>query len=218
MSKTAFIWDLDGTLLDSYGIIVSSLYKTLLEFNISLEKEEIHKELITSSLGVYLSKIEREKGISSDVIKKRFTQINDGQKLNIKAMKNAAEILDFLKNRDIPNYVFTHKGKTTEAVLKNIGLYDFFGEIITGNDGFPKKPDPSALNYLIQKHELEKSRTYYVGDRTLDIACAKNAGIRSILYLPEGSFAIPNGEETYVVKDLLEISQIIPEDRDENNE
>ena len=133
--------------------------------------------------------------------------------MDIKPVKHASEILEYLEKEGIPNYVYTHKGAFTEEVLKNIGLFDFFEEIFTGNDGFPKKPDPAAVNYLVQKHRLEKDSSFYVGDRTIDILCADNAGIRSILYRPEGSFAVPTGKETYIVKDLMEIRDILVKEK-----
>ena len=37
--------------------------------------------------------------------------------------------------------------------------------------------------------------------------CAKNAGIRGILFLPEGSPCVPNGAESVVVHDLREIGE-----------
>ena len=174
-----------------------------------MDKREINKELITFSLGVYLAKIEKEKEISSGPVKERFSEINNSRALDTKRISHASEILTYLQKRNIPNYVFTHKGSTTIPVLQNLNLYDYFEEIVTGKDGFPKKPDPAALNYLIQKHGLDKNKTFYVGDRTLDVACANNAGIKSILYLPEDSYAISNGKETYIVKDLLDIRNIV---------
>ena len=54
MDRLAFIWDLDGTLLDSYGIIVSSLYQAYREFGVELDKEEIHREVISFSVGEFL--------------------------------------------------------------------------------------------------------------------------------------------------------------------
>ena len=209
MERAAFIWDLDGTLLDSYGIIVSSLYKTFRAFGVELDRSEIHKEVIKSSVGEYLSEMEKITGLPVKTIRERVTESNDNEKLNIKPIKNAAEILTFLQSRKIPNYVFTHKGSSTQTILKNIGLYDYFDEIITGKDGFPRKPDPAAINYLIHKYNLEKACTFYVGDRSLDVECAVNAGINSILYLPENSPAKPTGKETFIVKDLLEIAGII---------
>ena len=80
-----------------------------------------------------------------------------------------------------------------------------FEEIITGADGFERKPSPEALQYLMAKHNLSQADTVYVGDRTLDVECAQNAGISSILYLPKGSVVEPTGKENCIVADLLEI-------------
>lgn len=209
MEKIAFIWDLDGTLLDSYEIIVTSIYKTYREFGIELDKKDIHSEVITYSVGDFLSKMEKESGIAIDTVKSRFSEINDSEKLNIKLMKNAAEILQWLKLQGIPNYVFTHKGNSAKIVLENTGLYEFFDEIITGKDGFKRKPDPSAILYLTKKYDLDKEQTYYVGDRTLDIECANNAGIKSILYLPADSVTQKTGKETYIVHDLIDIKDLV---------
>ena len=209
MDKTAFIWDLDGTLLDSYGIIVSSLQDAYREFGIELDPGEIRREVIIRSVGDFITQKETETGIPFEQVKARFSEINDSRKLNIPPMDHAAELLRCLRERSIPNFVFTHKGASTQTVLKNIGLCDFFEEIITGKDGFPRKPDPAAVLYLIRKHDLDKNSTFYVGDRSLDIECAVNAGIKSILYLPEGSAAVPTGKETFIVKDLLEIKDLV---------
>ena len=205
----SFIWDLDGTLLDSYKVIVPSLYKTCCEFSIPFEENEILDEVITRTVGDFLRRAEKESGISSDILLKRYTEIKNSGMLNIKPIKNAPELLSLLQKREILNFVFTHRGASTAAVLKNTGLYGFFDEIITGKDGFGRKPDPGAILYLIQKHDLVKDNTFYVGDRSLDIECAENAGIKSILYLPKGSPAAPTGKETFVVNDLLEINRII---------
>lgn len=54
----AFIWDLDGTLLDSYEIIVSSLYENYKEYGIELNKEDIHKHVIRYSVSSFIQKME----------------------------------------------------------------------------------------------------------------------------------------------------------------
>ena len=205
----AFIWDLDGTLLDSYAVIVPSLYKTCCEFGIDFDEEEIHKDVISHTVGDFIVKAEQKSGIPGDILIKRYTEIKDSAMLNIKPITNAAEILRFLQKQKVPNFIFTHRGNSTEIVLKNTGLYEYFDEIVTGKDGFPRKPDPSALIYLIRKYNLDKDNTFYVGDRTLDAECAENAGIKSIFYLPMDSPAVPSGRETHVVNDLLQIKEII---------
>ena len=205
----AFIWDLDGTLLDSYGVIVDSLYQIYLEKGVDIDKKEILDCAINESVSSFIMKMEKRFGVPFDELKDRYSVISHNAKGHIKAMKHAKEILKFIKDNNIPNYVFTHRGVTTESVLKNIELFDCFDEIATSLNGFARKPDPEGINYFINKYNLNRDETYYVGDRPMDIRCADNAHVKSIMFIPEGSPALPTGKETYIIKDLLQIKDII---------
>lgn len=209
MKKTAVIWDLDGTLLDSYGIIVNSLYQIYLEKGIVLDKKEIMYDVINESVSFFIKKMEQQYGVPFDDLKDRYSFISGAEKLNIKAMAHAKEILEYLKNKGIPSYVFTHRGKTTVTVLNNIGIASYFEDMVTSLDNFARKPSPDGLNHLIEKHHLDKENTYYIGDRPMDIKCANNAHVKSIMYIPNQSVAKATGKETYVIKDLLDIKNII---------
>ena len=57
---------------------------------------------------------------------------------------------------------------------------------------------------LIETNDMDRNYTYYVGDRKLDMECARNAGITGILYMPEGSFGV-SGDETFRINELIEI-------------
>ena len=205
----AFIWDLDGTLLDSYDVIVNSLYQIYKEKGFSIDKQEILHDVINESVSYFIKKMEARFGVPFDDLKDRYSIISHNAKNNIKAMPHSKEILEFIKNNNIPNFVFTHRGVTTESVLKNIGLYEYFDEIVTSTDGFERKPSPAGINYFIEKYHLDKNNTYYIGDRPIDIKCANNAHIKSIMYIPSQSVAIPTGQETYIIQDLLQIKEII---------
>jgi len=208
--KPTFIWDLDGTLLDSYDVIVDSLciiYKE--RFNIDLNKEEVRQEVIRYSVGHFLARMEKQTGVLFQELKDRYSLISGERKLDIKAMKHAKEILDYLKEQGIHSYVFTHRGTSTEPVLRNIGLYDYFDEIITSVEPFKRKPYPDAIIHLVEKYNLDKDHTYYVGDRSMDMECAKSAGIKGIMYLPKGGYGLKTGKEDYIIEDLLDIKVII---------
>ncbi len=209
MKKTAVIWDLDGTLLDSYGIIVGSLYQIYLEKGIVLDKKDIMYDVINESVSFFIEKMEQQYGVPFDDLKDRYSIISGAEKLNIKAMVHAKEILEYLKNKGIPSYVFTHRGKTTVTVLNNVGIASYFEDMVTSLDNFARKPSPDGLNHLIEKHHLDKENTYYIGDRPMDIKCANNAHVKSIMYIPNQSVAKATGKETYVIKDLLDIKNII---------
>ena len=152
--------------------------------------------------------MEEKFGVPFDALKDRYSYISGKEKLNIKAMKHAKEILEYLQSKNIKNYVFTHRGVTTETVLKNIGLYDCFDEIVNSQSGFKRKPSPDGLNYLVDKYQLDRNETYYVGDRPIDIECANNAKVKSIMFIPEGGVARATGKETFIINDLLDIKEL----------
>lgn len=204
MYKT-FIWDLDGTLLDSYKTIVDGLYDTYKEYGIELNKEEIHEHVITYSVSSFINKMTGVTGISFEEMKKRYSEIGEEKKKEIRLIPGAKETLKALSDRGDKHYVFTHRGKSTESVLKQLDIYDVFDEIVTSQSGFARKPEPDGINYFVDKYGLDRKQVYYVGDRTIDMDCAKNAGVNGVLYLIKGSYCEPNGSETYIVKDLYDI-------------
>ena len=207
--NTAFIWDLDGTLLDSYEIIINSLYQIYKEKGFEIDKREIYEDAINESVSYFIKRMKTTLGVPFQDLKDRYTNITHEQVLSIKAMKHAKEILEYLNSVGVHNYVYTHRGVTTEVVLSNIGLKSYFDDIVTSLDNFKRKPDPEGLNYLINKYHLDKNHTYYVGDRKLDIECASNASIKSIMFIKPDGPGKPTGKEDYIIKDLLDIKDII---------
>ncbi|MCQ2423049.1 MAG: HAD-IA family hydrolase [Lachnospiraceae bacterium] len=204
----AYIWDLDGTLLDSYGIITESLYETYLECGVEAEREELHRIAIIDSVTRALEELSAKTGISVLELKERYSLISERRKPDMRTIPGAKELLTFLAQSGAVHYVYTHRGASTESVLSALSLTPFFKEVVTAKSGFARKPAPDALLYLIDKHQLDPENTYYVGDRTIDMDCAKNAGIKRILFAPPDSYCIPNGSEQYLVEKLSEIAEI----------
>ncbi|MCI8441806.1 MAG: HAD-IA family hydrolase [Provencibacterium sp.] len=205
MEQTVFIWDLDGTLLDSYPIIVQSLRQALAEQGVFREVEEIYRHVIAYSVGSFIEKTIGEASLCAEQLRKRYAQLNHERDMQIKLMPHAQQVLQQTADRGCRHYVYTHKGSASCAILENTGILPFFEEVVTSRNGFASKPNPAALDYLIEKYRLKKEHCFYVGDRRVDVECAVNAGIKSILFLPEGGYGEKTGKEDRVVFDLLDI-------------
>lgn len=207
MQNAVFIWDLDGTLLDSYGVIVSSLRQTLAEFQISTDAEAVLREVKDGSVSAFLRRIAADAGLPYQRLKDRYSAVSGGRILEIPAMVHGEEILSALADLGAVHFVYTHRGATTAPVLEHLNFTHYFQEVVTSLNGFPRKPAPDALLYLMEKYRLPKDRVFYVGDRTLDMECAGNAGVRGIFFSPEGRTV--GGCPT--VRDLLDIRAIAAE-------
>ena len=134
------------------------------------------------------------------------------------ASSYAEETLRALTDAGHHCFVYTHRGASCLAILRQTGLLLYFTEVVTALDGFPRKPDPAAILYLMEKYHLSPAASFYVGDRSLDVEAANNAGIGSILFLDPSSPIKATGHETFVVKDLLEILTLRQWDTGEGTE
>ena len=70
--KTAVIWDLDGTLFDSYPVIVESIYLTFQESGIPLTKEQIKEYALRSSSSALFYEVADERGIAAEALFERY--------------------------------------------------------------------------------------------------------------------------------------------------
>ncbi len=200
------IWDLDGTLLDSYDNMVESLLLLCNKFNIDIAKIELLKKIKTTSITDFIKEISVEKNLDYNELINLFIKNKRTFEYN-KLIENVFEVLVYLKEKNIKCYVYTHNDNKTFEILKKLNVIQYFEEIITSDNGFLRKPNPDALIYLIEKYKMEKENTYYIGDRNLDIECANNAKIKSILFLND-SIIESEKKETYLIKDMLEIKEI----------
>ena len=183
MQGTAFIWDLDGTLLDSYEAILSGIEETYAQFSIPYNKEEVRAFILKYSVQDLLAQVAEERGLDLGLLNQVRAQSLAEKNAQVVLMPGAREILAWADKQGIQQFVYTHKGDNALTILRDLGLDVYFTEILTSQSGFARKPNPEAATYLINKYHLKPDRTYYIGDRTLDIEFAQNSGIQSINFL-----------------------------------
>lgn len=183
MQETAFIWDLDGTLLDSYEAILSGIEETYHQFSIPFDKEKVRAFILKYSVQDLLVQVAEERGLDVDKLNQVRAQSLAEKNAQVVLMPGAREVLAWADKQGIQQFVYTHKGDNAFSILRDLGLDSYFAEILTSQSGFARKPNPEAATYLINKYHLKPDRTFYIGDRTLDIEFAQNSGIQSINFL-----------------------------------
>ena len=183
MQKTAFIWDLDGTLLDSYEAILSGIEETFGQFSIPYDKEKVRDFILKYSVQDLLEKVAEERNLDAKALNQVRAQSLAEKNAQVVLMPGAREVLAWADEAKIQQFVYTHKGDNAFTILRDLGLESFFTEILTSQSGFSRKPSPEAATYLLDKYELNPRTTYYMGDRILDVEFAQNSGIQSINFL-----------------------------------
>lgn len=176
---TTFIWDLDGTLIDSYEVFLEAFSESFANFNRPFDRETVYNFIKGQSVNALL----KEQPVPFQEIKEDFTANSTAKNDKIKLMVGAKEVLDWTQKEKIQNFIYTHKGKNAYDLLNQLEISPYFLEIVTSENGFKRKPHPEAINYLLKKYKLKPEETYYIGDRILDIEAAHNSGIQSINFL-----------------------------------
>ncbi|WP_105209073.1 HAD-IA family hydrolase [Streptococcus suis] len=198
-----FIWDLDGTLLDSYEAILAGIQETYEQYDLPFDREEVRNFILRYSVKDLLVRDADKYGLDSDELNRvRATSLKE-KNTQIPLMAGAREILDWTAEKGIQNFVYTHKSDNAFQVLEDLGVRHHFTEILTSDSGFARKPSPEALLFLIEKYGLDKEKTYYIGDRLLDVETAVNAGIHSI------NLQIDGVEQNWKIEKLVDIKSLI---------
>ncbi|HFU4459964.1 TPA: HAD-IA family hydrolase [Streptococcus suis] len=199
--KPTFIWDLDGTLLDSYEAILAGIQETYEQYKLPYDREEVKQFILRYSVKDLLVRDADKYGLDSGELNRvRATSLKE-KNTQIPLMAGAREILDWTAEKGIQNFVYTHKSDNAFQVLEDLGVRQHFTEILTSDSGFARKPSPEALLFLIEKYGLDRENTYYIGDRLLDVETAVNAGIHSI------NLQIDGVEQNWKIEHLVDIKE-----------
>ncbi len=200
------IWDFDGTLYDTYPSMVGAVAYALQKRGKEDDEAEI-LSLFKVSANVALGHYMQKYGFGEDFLADYRARRRQIELDACAPYPEAPALLSEIVARGGHNYIFTHRGDTLFPMLARSGLDPLFRECVTSRSGFPRKPDPAGLDYLIQKYAIPAGAALMVGDRELDILAGRDAGIATCDYW-DGSGPRVDAAD-FVARDFGELRRII---------
>ena len=183
MPKLAYIFDLDGTLVDSLADIGDAMNFVLEHHGLPTHSDEAFKSFIGHG-AAYLVRCALPKSHSAYV--DRFLiefRADYGRRLTRRSRPypGILAMLAELQSLAIPTAVLSNKphAPTVEIVRTFFGL-DRFVDVLGHREEFEAKPDPVQAFMLSDKLGTSAQECVFVGDTEVDIETAKRAGMRSI--------------------------------------
>lgn len=176
------IWDLDGTLYDTYPALTAALLATLADWSHYPEPELVMglaraslTHCMTSLAATYqLPRATIEQGFSN-----QYAQIPYHKQ---PLMPGAYALCSYIRSLRGKNVIVTHRPRqSTTELLDAHALRHLIVDCITVDDEFPKKPDPTSMLVIMSRNGIACSEGLAIGDRALDIAAGKAAGLRTCL-------------------------------------
>ena len=189
MTYRAAVFDLDGTLLDSYVGIHDALSAVLDHFDRPPVTVEEARRLVGHGLEALIAKVLPEELRAEAVQRFRFRYKVNAPKLT-RLMPDAELVVTELWRRGVKLSIASNKPAVfSRQLLAGFGLEELFAFVGGPDGGFPEKPDPSMVLAALEAMAVPPSETLYVGDMTVDVATARAAGLR-VAIVPLGSSTV----------------------------
>jgi len=178
----AFLFDLDGTLIDSKLDLVNSVNFMLRE----MQREPLPlatvasfighgaPRLVADALGAQAADVDRKVGL--EIFLAHY------QKHSLDATCAYPGVVEGLQAlKDHPMAVLTNKpAKMSVEILEALGLSKYFRAIYGGDSFGKKKPDPAGAQIILKELDSQPHEAAMVGDSDVDIQTARNAGTLAI--------------------------------------
>jgi len=186
------LFDLDGTLIDSTELIVSSFEYTYRTMGRIMTLEQIQADLgipLRDTLARYFD--------GADLNRAMQTYLNynlERHDSSIRQIAGVASLVSRLANAGLRLGVVTSKVRDTALRgLRLCHLDRSFEVVVAREDTARHKPDSEPLIYALAAFEADGSQCAYVGDTPPDVEAARGAGVRSVAALwrpvPASAFA-----------------------------
>lgn len=174
-----YIFDFDGTLGDSRGLIVGTMMDTFDQLGINRPTSEQCIETIGLPLAECFevsAKLSRQEGERcADVYRQIFKRNNvpgavkpfDGVIATLNKLHDDGKTLAVASSR---------RHESLDGLISDFGITELFSCIIGADDVVNAKPDPEPVNKILSLLSFSPNETIVVGDAPYDIMMGKNAG------------------------------------------
>lgn len=209
------IWDAGGTLFDTYPSVVHAFLLTLDDLGV---EETVSQDWVDSlartSIGHCAQVLAETFKLDSDVLYARFRDEYDQIPAEEQTLfPGVTELCEYILASGGMNFIATHRWRSSLIqLLETHQIRHYFEDFVTKDAGYPRKPDPTSLNVIIDRHNLARSSVLAIGDREIDILAGQAAGICTCYFGTEVDVA---GADCKVTT-LSQLLEILKQDEEKN--
>ena len=175
--ETGFLFDLDGTLVDSVYQHVLAWKSALDAENIELSVWRIHRKIGMSG-GLFTNQLLRETGFAMEPerierLRRAHAAAYQALGRQVRPLPGARELLGFLTDAGIPWAIATSGRMETAAVNRAaLGVDPKASPVVTRDEVRYAKPDPDLFLAAAARLDVPIERTIVVGDSIWDMLAA----------------------------------------------
>jgi phosphoglycolate phosphatase len=178
MTINTFLFDLDGTLVDSIPDLTTSVNLLRKELALPAVTSDEVRSYVGDGVGLLVQRALPAK-LFSVSRRVRFMDIY-AEHLTDESLVYPG-IMSFLEmHRGKPMAIVTNKPQPlAEIIVERLGLAPFFQSVIGAEQSLQKKPHPDMVLHALQLLQSPPQQTVLLGDHHVDLRAAQAAGIKS---------------------------------------
>jgi len=179
MRHEVVLFDLDGTLIDSGGLILASFrHATRMVLGRKIPDEVLMANV--GGHGIHAQMREFDEDLVDELVR-TYREHNMAIYHEVAAFDGVEDVLRRLRREGRRLGVVTVKGRATVDVTFDVlPLGRYFEIVVTGDDTERHKPDPEPLLLALERLGADGSGAAYVGDSPFDVRAAKAAGMTAV--------------------------------------
>lgn len=191
------MFDLDGTLIATAGEICDAVNDTLRHFDLAqVSQQQVNDWIGQGTHTLLIQALACSGAVSVASVRQSATlpaiaatfdrhyQRRCGTRSHLYPL--VRETLMTLRARGVRLAVVTNKeSRYTQTVLEAHQISPLLDWVISGDSLSSKKPDPAGVLACLDRFGVTPARALFVGDSSIDVATARNAGVR-VWALPYG--------------------------------
>ena len=184
--RRLFLFDVDGTILDSLDIIHLSMTKTFQEFGYTAPSELQTRSIIGLTLNLAIAQllgrvVDEEAERMTVRYKEIFNEIYNAPGFFQTMFDGMASVVStlFEQRGSVLGMVTGKSRRGVEMFFTMHGMRSCFGPIRTADD-CPSKPHPAMVLECCAESGFDASEAFVIGDSVFDMRMANAAGARAI--------------------------------------
>lgn len=211
MSQTkAIIFDADGTLLDTFEIIVSAYRHVSKSHNLPVPTPaDIRKRLGSPMWEMFQAFYP---GQDIEPLLKTNNEFVAANVLKSEAFAGVQELLEDLQSREIKLGILTSGSASMLDILEHHGLRHYFASMVYAERVERPKPDPEGFILACLECGVEPNEAIMVGDTVFDIKTGRNAGAQATIAITHGygtAADLAAAKPDYTVRTIFELQKIV---------
>ena len=191
------LFDLDGTLIETAPEIADAVNDTLRQFRLTeVTQQQVNDWIGHGTRTLLIQALAFAGDTTVDTVRQSDSLALIAAEFDKHYLRRCGtrshlypqvrEVLQALRAQGVKLAVVTNKeSRYTTTVLDAHQLSGLFDRVVSGDTLAAKKPDPAGIHSCLTQFQVERDRTLFVGDSSIDVATARNAGV-PVWVLPYG--------------------------------